>query len=396
MPEFSQQHRYQYGSGFYIQELGTAEFYGLEFIDTFEDKIIPNQNLVTKPSVLIEGSTILLDYSDGGNSIDRNFIDTLFTSMNSAGGTFSSGFTLSGAIYDDPIRDYSADLAASCTLSNYSNHKILGTFSSIGSTIETNFYHPEFFETVPQITSAIGLTSGVTLNGLINYPTSKETSFVSNNFQQGDYVDFDTSSNNGRFTISSITVDGLDREIITFSNNVLVTPEDLKGTQVTVGHVRKTSTLNNGPYDIEQEPAIIHRVGRSVVDGVSVITIDSEIEKPLVLTRGIMYLFVVDNENIVNIQFLDELQTTPYTDFGLYNINDVGMSKRYIFFTPNNNTPDQLYYHSPRGTVRGIGGIQVTGSYEYNNNVAYTNSTNADAAVDQQSINPSSPYFQSY
>ena len=150
MPEFSQQRRSPYGSdGFYIQDLGTAEFYGLEFIDTFEDKIIPNQNLVSRPSVLIEGSTILLDYSDIGNPIDKNFIDTLFTSMNSAGGTFSSGFTISGAIYNDPIRDYSADLAASCTLSNYTNHKILGTFSSIGSTIETNFYHPEFFETVP-------------------------------------------------------------------------------------------------------------------------------------------------------------------------------------------------------------------------------------------------------
>ena len=395
MPEFSQQHRSQYGSGFYIQDLGTAEFYGLEFIDTFEDKIIPNQNLVTKPSVLIQGSTILLDYSDGGDPIDRNFLDTLFTSMNSAGGTFSSGFTISGAIYNDPIRDYSADLAASCTLSNYSNHKILGTFSSIGSTIETDFYHPEFFETVPQITSAVGLTSGVTLNGLINYPTSKDTSFVGNNFQQGDYVDFSTSSNNGRFTISGITVDRLDREIITFQNNVLVSPEDLKGTQVTVGHVRKTSTLSNGPYGIEQEHTIIHRVGRSVVDGISKINIDSEIEKPLVLNRGIMYLFVIDNENTINMQFLDETQSAPYTETGIYSVTDRGMNKRCIFFIPNNETPNQLYYNSS-GSLSGIGGIQITGSYLRTNDVIYANSANA--VVNAQSSLPTgnSPYFQSY
>lgn len=381
MPEFSQQRRSSYGSGgFYIQDLGTAEFYGLEFIDTFEDKIIPNQNLVTRPSVLIEGSTILLDYSDSGNPIDRNFIDTLFTSMNSAGGTFSSGFTISGAIYNDPIRDYSADLAASCTLSNYTNHKILGTFSSIGSTIETNFYHPDFFETVPQITSVVGLTSGVTLNGLINYPTSKDTSFISNNFQLGDYVDFSTSSNNGRFTISGITVDRLDREIITFSNTLLVSPEDLKGTKVTVGHVRKTSNLTSGPYAIEQETTVVHRVGSSLVDGVSMIAIDSEIEKPLVLNRGIMYLFVIDNASTVNIQFLDATQNSPYTEAGIYSVIDSTMNKRYTFFVPNNNTPNQLYYNSS-GDVSGIGGIQVTGSYVYSYNTKLSIPTSSSSST---------------
>lgn len=381
MPEFSQQRRSPYGSdGFYIQDLGTAEFYGLEFIDTFEDKIIPNQNLVTRPSVLIEGSTILLDYSDSGNPIDRNFIDTLFTSMNSAGGTFSSGFTISGAIYNDPIRDYSADLAASCTLSNYTNHKILGTFSSIGSTIETNFYHPDFFETVPQITSVVGLTSGVTLNGLINYPTSKDTSFISNNFQLGDYVDFSTSSNNGRFTISGITVDRLDREIITFSNTLLVAPEDLKGTKVTVGHVRKTSNLTTGPYAIEQETTVVHRVGSSLADGVAMITIDSEIEKPLVLNRGIMYLFVIDNASTVNLQFLNATQNSPYTETGIYSVVDSTMNKRYTFFVPNNNTPNQLYYNSS-GDVSGIGGIQVTGSYVYTYNTRLSIPTSSSSST---------------
>ena len=344
----------------------------MEFIDTFEDKIIPNQNLVTRPSILIEGSSILLDYSDSGNPIDRNFIDTLFTSMNSDGGTFSSGFTISGAIYNDPIRDYEADLSASCTLSNYSNHKILGTFSTIGNTIETNFYQSEFFETVPQITSAVGLTSGVTLNGLINYPTSKDTSFIDNNFQVGDYVDFSTASNNARFTIDGITLDGLNREVLTFTDHVLVTPEDLKGTKVTVGHVRKTSNSSSGPSAIEQKTTIIHRVGTKVVEGKSTLTIDSEIEKPLVLNRGIMYLFVVDNTSTINLQFLDATQNTAYSDSGLYNVTDGTMNKQYIFFIPNNLTPNQLYYNSTSSAVNGIGGIQVTGSYEYQYNAKFS------------------------
>ena len=72
MPEYAPQRRSSYNSGFYIQDLGTADFYGLEFIDTFEDKIIPNQNLVTRPSILIEGSSILLDYSDSGNPIENS------------------------------------------------------------------------------------------------------------------------------------------------------------------------------------------------------------------------------------------------------------------------------------------------------------------------------------
>ena len=314
MPEFSQNNRSIYNSGFYIQDLGTAEFYGLEFIDTFEDKIIPNQNLVSTPSILIEGSTIILDYSDIQNNIDKNFINTLFTSMNSSGGTFSSGFTISGAIYNDPIRQYSADLSASCTLNSYSDYKILGTFSRIGSTIETNLYQSNFFETIPQISSSAGLTSGITTNAVINYPTSTDTSFVGNQIQIGDYIDFNTSSNVGRFTISGITVDSLSR----------------------------------------------------LVDGVNIITIDSEIEKSLVLNRGIQYVFAVNNYTSLSFQFLNSDQSSGYSDGGSYNIIDNTMKTQYVFFTPNSRTPNQLYYHSSLSSTTGLGGIKVIGNYDYN------------------------------
>ena len=39
---------------FFIQDLGTAAFYGLEFVDSKDDLVIVNQNLSSKPSVLIE------------------------------------------------------------------------------------------------------------------------------------------------------------------------------------------------------------------------------------------------------------------------------------------------------------------------------------------------------
>jgi len=374
MPEFSQQHRSSYNSEFYIQDLGTAEFYGLEFIDTLEDKIIPNQNLVSAPSVLIEGSTILLDYSDIQNTIDKNFIDTLFTSMNSSGGTFSSGFTISGAIYNDSVRQYSADLSASCTLNSYSDFKILGTFSSIGSTIETNLYHSNLFETIPQISSASGLTSGVTTNALINYPTSTDTSFVGNQFQTGDYVDFNTALNARRFTISGITVDDLSREIVHFVNSVLVTPEDLKGTQTIVSHIRKTSNETLGVYDIENEKPVIYEIGSRLVDGINIITLDSELEKSLVLTRGIQYVFAVNNYPITSFQLLSENQNSAYNEGGLYSIIDNTMGKQYVFFTPNNTTPNQLYYTSATSGTSGIGGIQVVGSYSYNYDTSFIGS----------------------
>tara|TARA_X000001382_G_scaffold61707_1_gene42471 strand:+ start:426 stop:1601 length:1176 start_codon:yes stop_codon:yes gene_type:complete len=390
MPEFSQQHRSPYNSEFYIQDLGTAEFYGLEFTDTFEDRIIPNQNLVSRPSVLIEGSKILLDYSDIQNSIDKNFIDTLFTSMNSSGGTFSSGFTLSGAIYNDPVRQYSADLSASCTLNSYSDFKILGTFSSIGSTIETNFYHSNLFETIPQISSSVGLTSGITTSTLINYPTSTDTSFVSNQFQTGDYIDFNTASNVGRFTISGITVDSLSREIVTFIQQI--TPEDLKGTKTIISHIRKRSNTTSGVYDIESENAVIHTVGSRLVDGISMITIDSEIEKSLVLVRGMQYVFAVNGYENTSFQFLNSDRVSPYNEAGIYSIVDNTMNKQYIFFTPNNATPNQLYYNSSRASTSGVGGIQVMGNYVYSYNTSFSGSGVTFNAGSQNILSTSNYY----
>ena len=392
MPEFSQNNRSIYNSGFYIQDLGTAEFYGLEFIDTFEDKIIPNQNLVSTPSILIEGSTILLDYSDIQNNIDKNFINTLFTSMNSSGGTFSSGFTISGAIYNDPIRQYSADLSASCTLNSYSDFKILGTFSSIGSTIETNLYQSNFFETIPQISSSAGLTSGITTNAVINYPTSTDTSFVGNQIQIGDYIDFNTSSNVGRFTISGITVDSLSREILDFKDSVLVVPEDLKGTKTTISHLRKTDNVTSGVYGIESSAPVIYRVGSRLVDGVNIITIDSEIEKSLVLNRGIQYVFAVNNYTSLSFQFLNSDQSSGYSDGGSYNIIDNTMKTQYVFFTPNNRTPNQLYYHSSLSSTTGLGGIKVIGNYDYNYNTTFSGA-GVTSTAGLSSVTSSSNYF---
>ena len=275
-------------TNFFIQDLGTAEFLGLEFIDTPDDRVVVNQNLSSKPSVLIEGTQIVLDYSDIQNIKDKQFIDLAFKAM-AAG----AGFTITGAVYNDPTNQYTADLSASCTLNSYSKYKILGTVSAIGSTSEINYYRPEFFDTVPQITTAAGLTyAGLTTNSLINFTTSTSTSFIGNNFQIGDYVDFATSSNVGRYTINGITIDDFSREIVSFGNDLTIVAENLKGTRVTVDHKRKTSAVSGGPYEIEQKSTVVYRVGRRVSDdGQNMVTIDGEIEKPLALSRGILYKF---------------------------------------------------------------------------------------------------------
>ena len=146
-------------SDFFIQDLGTAAFFGIEFIDTLEDLIVENQNLTCKPNILIEGSTILLDYGDCTSQTDKDYIDAAFKSMG-----VGMGFTLTTASYNDKERNNVADLSASCTFNSYTNYKILGTISTIGSTSENNYYLSENFETVPQIGTTAGLTSGVTSN----------------------------------------------------------------------------------------------------------------------------------------------------------------------------------------------------------------------------------------
>ena len=351
-------------SDFFIEDLGTAEFVGLEFIDTPDDRVIVNQNLSSKPSILIEGTQIVLDYSDIQSTKDKQFIDLAFKAM-AAG----AGFTITGAVYDDPTNQYTADLSASCTLNNYSDFKIIGTVSAIGSTSEINYYRPEFFNTVPQITTAAGLTyAGLTTNSLINFTTSTSTSFIGNNFQVGDYVDFATSSNSGRYTIHGITVDDFSREIVSFTRDLTVVAENLKGTRVTVDHKRKTSTISGGPFEIENNNTVVHRVGKRVTDdGHNLITIDDEILKPLSLSRGIMYLFIIDQNNLNDFIISPTAEAlSDYADSGIYSVVDSGMNKRYLFFIPNDLTPNQMYYTSQdNASSSGFGGIQISGSYSY-------------------------------
>ena len=362
---------------FFIQDLGTAAFYGLEFVDSKDDLVIVNQNLSSKPSVLIEGTTILLDYSDIQSTKDKEFLDILFGSMNSDGGTFSTGFTLTNAIYNDTINSYDADLSASVTLNNYSNYKILGTLSAIGSTIETNFYHPDFFETIPQISSAVGLT-GATFNTrkLVNYYTSDSTSFAGNDFQIGDYVDFSTSENVGRYTINGISLDGFSREQITFKPTPPAVVENLKGTEVIVGHSRKVFPTTS-PTSLQQINAVVHRVSSSLVDGKATLTVDGVINKPLILSRGVMYIFVVDIETDLGFNLTSEAvqNGASYNDAGIYSVNDSTLLKKVVFFIPNNNTPNQLYYTSSNTNVDGLGALKISGGFDYIYSASFFNST---------------------
>ena len=349
---------------FYIQDLGTAEFYGLEFIDTQEDLIVPNQNLTCKPNVLIEGNKIVLDYTSCGVQKDKDYIDTLFTSMAGA-----SGFTLSTAIYNDSINNYAADLAGSCTLNSYNNYKIIGTFSAIGSTTETNYYQSQYFESVPQISSITGLTSGVTLNALINYTTGDDTSFIAQDFVTGDYVDVATSSNTARLIIAGITVDSWGREIITFGSNPRIVAENLKGVTTEVEHKRKLTRSTSGNYPTTTAATVVYRLGTKAVDGKLLFTIDGVVQPSLRLMRGVMYVMVDEAYPTSLLAF----STTPdgtnaggssYVDAGFYSIVDNKKRSRVQFIVPNDNTPNELYYYAQGKSNMGSA-IQVYGAYPY-------------------------------
>ena len=366
------------GTDAFIQDLGTAQFYGLEFIDSQDDLIIPNQNISSKPNVLIEGNTILLDYTTSGIEKDKDYIDTLFKSMSTA-----DGFTISSAIFNDPVNNYIADLSASCTLNSYENFKIVGTFSTIGNTMETNYYQSRFFESVPQISSSAGLTSGVTLNSLINYTTGSDTSFLSNNFIQGDYVDVATPNNEARLVISGITVDELGREIITFDRRTRIVPENLKGITTEVSHKRKILRNTSGSqstFMMTTASTEFKRVNTTVVDGKLLFTIDGVIQPALRLSRGIMYIFL-DEEYPRNSFLLSE---TPdgihgggiaYSDIGFSSVIDNSKQSRIFIMVPNDFTPDELFYFDQNR--RNMGSvIQVYGNFAYGT-VAPSLTTNA-------------------
>ena len=352
-----------YGSAdFFIEDLGTAAFYGLEFIDTAEDLIIPNQNISCRPNVLIRGITMVIDYTNCGVGRDRDYIDATFTGM-----TSGYGFTFSNAFYDDAVNRYSANLSASCTLNNYADYKIVANSTTIGSTTETNYYPSRNFETVPQISTLAGLTTGATANELINYTTSRSTSFVSNNFVVGDYVDFSTTNNNGRFVIKGVTVDGWGRELITFSGTPITTPEDLRGLRVVVDHKRKVFLSTSNPYNVND--IVVHNVDVKAVGGKNYFSIDGTIQSDLVLTRGVMYIFVENNYPDATLTFSTTADGThqggsSYATVGMYTLLDTSLNRRLYFFVPNNNNPQQLYYYDP--TTSGMGaGIKVAGSYAY-------------------------------
>ena len=360
---------------FYIEDLGTAGFFGIEFINTAEDLIIPNQNLTCKPNIVIKGSTMVIDYSDCGSNRDKDFIDVAFTSM-----TGGSGFTFSNANYNDVVNNYTADLAASCTLNNYTNYKIIATFSAIGSTTETNYYLSDNFETTPQIGITAGLTSGITFNKLINYTTSDDTSFIAQEFSVGDYVDFSTSNNVGRYTILGITLDGFSREVITFNfGNVLTTPENLIGTEVIVEHNRKVYLSDSNPTTTD---IIVHRVGTETANGVIYFTIDGTIQKELTLYRGVLYVFVEEDYPEYPFSFSTDLNGgSSYTDNGVYSVVDNSLNKRITCFVPNDATPNNLYYTNTSRTDMG-GPIRITGKYTYSSTAPTLNTTASSSAAE--------------
>ena len=345
---------------FFINDLGTADFYGLQFADTDDDIATLNLRLASTPNILIEGSKMVLDYSDISDSTDRENINTTFTSM-----SVGAGFTISNALYSDVVREYTSDLSASCTLASYEDYKIIATATNVGSTAGRNFYLRNFFETIPQIATNATLTGGTGTNKVINYPTGTDSSFVTNGFAVGDYVDFNTSLNAARWTISSLETDSSGREILTLFGPVEIKEENLKGTKVTASHFRKTNIETLDRYDLGKITTLV--IDKESIDGKNYFTIDGIPQKNLVLFRGNMYVFIENSYPEHPIAF----STTPdgthndgvaFNNVGYYTVLDSNVSKRITILVPNNLFSDSMYYfcgnHSGMGAaVKFVGGF---------------------------------------
>ena len=104
------------------------------------------------------------------------------------------------------------------------------------------------------------------------------------------------------------------------------------------------------------------------------------------------YVFAVNGYENTSFQFLNSDRASPYNESGIYSIVDNTMNKQYIFFTPNNTTPNQLYYNSSRASTSGVGGIQVMGSYAYSYNTSFSGSGVTFNAGSQNILSTSNYY----
>jgi len=366
---------------FFILDLGTADFYGLQFADTDEELVLLNDKLRSTPNILIQGSSMILDYSDISDSRDKENIDTTFKSM-----SVNDGFTLSNAIYNNITRDYVADLAASCTLASYEDYKIIASDCTIGSAAGLDYYLREYFETIPQITTSATLTGGTGTNKIINYTTGADTSFISNNFAQSDYIDFATTENTGRWTIQNIEIDGSGREIVSLLG-ANIKEENLKGTKVTATHSRKVNLNDAKRYDLGKITTFV--VEKKDIDGKFYFTIDGLAQKNLVLFRGNMYVFIENDYPSHTLSF----SNTPdgihsggagFSDYGLYTVTDNSVGKRITVMVPNNNFNDTIYYYCAQHAGMGAS-IRSSGGYTYGSTSptldSYSTSLNFSAGI---------------
>ena len=103
------------------------------------------------------------------------------------------------------------------------------------------------------------------------------------------------------------------------------------------------------------------------MDGRRTLTVDGVLNKSLVLSRGQEYLFIIDKQDQLGFIFTEQSTEggAGYIDNGLYSVIDGTMNKKYVFFIPNNTTPEQLFYTSGLPNVGGIGGVKISGGFDY-------------------------------
>ena len=79
-----------------------------------------------------------------------------------------------------------------------------------------------------------------------------------------------------------------------------------------------------------------------------------------------MGYYINSNDFIIVNNSANQSGGAELSDPGIYSVVDNTMQKKYLFFIPNNLTPNQLYYTSAENNAAsGYGGIQISGSYSY-------------------------------
>lgn len=239
-------------SPYTLNSVRTMTNYGLEVQGNTVDPIFTKGFLNTKPNVLINGSTCVIDYSNAFDVSDRLYLTKTFGSL-TAGNTF----TFNATEYYDESNDLLTSLYGTCIFSSsLNNNSIIIATRSSGLTASSiyNYYSKDNFTEVPQYTfNSTGATVGCFLvNNLPNLAqtTFKSMGIIGSAFGFEEYIEIigGTADNSDRIPIYGTATLIDSQEILYFASGG--TTQNLFNTATQLNlYLRGMPTLLVAPYN---------------------------------------------------------------------------------------------------------------------------------------------------